>query len=143
MIDSPVLLRGNPASPGVGRGRLRIVRSPLAAQTLRPGEVLVIPTAERLWRRWFITAAAVVSHTGGSLCTSAQFARRYCLPAVFGVGDDLWDLRDGQLVEVDGTVGTIRLLTGEEYGRRRPLQFRIGATKGPDAIYGFAPGRAR
>jgi len=110
MSSSEGLLHGLACAPGVGRGRLRIVRLPQAAAELQPGEVLLVPTAAPLWVRCFHNASAIVSPMGGQLCKCATYARIYGLPAVFGVGEAIWTLHNGQLVEVDGTMGTIRLL---------------------------------
>ena len=53
---------------------------------------------------------SLVTLTGGKLSHGAVVAREYRIPAVLGVKDVFDRLTDGQLVEVDGTAGTIRLL---------------------------------
>ncbi|HIL10913.1 MAG TPA: hypothetical protein EYG11_19630, partial [Candidatus Latescibacteria bacterium] len=44
----------------------------------------------------------------------AVVAREYRIPAVLGVKDIFDKLSNGQLVEVDGTAGTIRLIDTQE-----------------------------
>ena len=58
----------------------------------------------------FATAAAAFSDTGGFLSQCAVVAREYGIPAVFGTGNATALLKDGQLIEVDGDAGTVRLL---------------------------------
>ena len=110
-----------PHNPGVltgrgGRGRrrarpARVVRSLAEAGSLRPGEVLVAPTMAPSWTPLFATAAAVVTDTGGALSHAAVVAREYGLPAVVGAGAATALIEDGQMVEVDGSAGVVRLLS--------------------------------
>jgi pyruvate,water dikinase len=62
------------------------------------------------WTPLFALAAALVTDTGGSLCHAAVVAREYRLPAVVGTHVATRTLRTGQLVEVDGASGSVRLL---------------------------------
>jgi len=77
---------------------------------VQPGEVLVCEMTLPTWTPLFSTIAAVVSDTGGVLSHGAVVAREYGIPAVFGVGSATAAIRDGQLVEVDGDAGLVRLL---------------------------------
>lgn len=101
---------GEAASPGVARGRVRVVRAFRDASRLRPGEVLVAPTTSQAWTPLFATAGALVTEAGGMLSHSAVVAREYGLPAVVGAADVLIRLRDGMVVEVDGGRGTVRIV---------------------------------
>ncbi len=58
----------------------------------------------------FATASAVVTDTGGVLCHSAVVAREYRIPAVVGARAAMATIRDGQMVEVDGSAGVVRVL---------------------------------
>jgi pyruvate,water dikinase len=57
--------------------------------------------------------AAVVTDTGGVLCHSAIVAREYGIPAVVGTGSATAIIRDGQLIEVDGSAGVVRIVTSK------------------------------
>jgi pyruvate,water dikinase len=104
-------LRGNAASSGIARGPARVLRSLDEADKLKPGDVLVARTTMPPWTPLFAVAAAVVTETGGILIHAAVVAREYGLPAVLGVQDATRLIRDGQLLEVDGSNGIVRLLT--------------------------------
>ena len=54
---------------------------------------------------------AVVTDMGGVLNHAAVVAREYGIPAVVGTGCATTTIRDGQLIEVDGTCGIVRLVT--------------------------------
>ncbi len=103
-------LRGNGSSEGVARGAVRIVPALTDAGRLRPGDVLVTVATLPPWTPLFAVASAVVTETGGILSHTAITAREYKLPAVLAVAGATRLLKDGQLVEVDGTAGTVRIV---------------------------------
>jgi pyruvate,water dikinase len=110
--DDTGVIRGVPASGGLRRGRVRVVRGSNEFARLKPGEVLVCRSSNVSWIPLFTIAVAVVTDVGGSLSHAAVVAREFGVPAVVGCGVATNTLRDGQLVEVDGDRGTIRLLDG-------------------------------
>ena len=61
----------------------------------------------------FATAAAIVTDTGGVLSHSAVVAREYRIPAVVGTRHATRTFHDGQLLEVDGEAGTVRVVVEE------------------------------
>ena len=56
---------------------------------------------------------AVVTDTGGVLCHSAIVAREYHIPAVVGTDYATSTFRDGELLEVDGNAGAVRVVIEE------------------------------
>ena len=106
----PDLVQGSAGSSGRATGRARVVRSLAEAAALAPGEVLVAETTAPPWTPLFAVAAAVVTDTGGILSHSAVVAREYGMPAVVGAGNATEMIRDGDLVEVDGDAGTVRIV---------------------------------
>ena len=104
------LFYGMPGSPGVARGRVRILRSLADGEALEHGEVLVAETTAPPWTPLFARAAAIVTDAGGILSHCAVVAREYSIPAVVGTKCATAVLRDGQLIEVDGTSGCIRIV---------------------------------
>ncbi len=106
----PGVLKGNPGSSGRIRGTARVIRSLADAARLGRGEILVAETTAPPWTPLFATAAAVVTDTGGVLSHCAVVAREYAIPAVVGVGTSTTAISDGQLIEVDGDTGIVRIL---------------------------------
>jgi phosphohistidine swiveling domain-containing protein len=111
-LDDHTIIRGNRGSPGRATGPARIVHSLAGAGNLQPHDVLVVETTAPPWTPLFATAAAVVTDTGGILSHCAVIAREYGIPAVVGTGNATTRIHDGQLIEVDGDAGTVRLLKG-------------------------------
>lgn len=106
-----VLVHGIGAAPGVYRGPVRVVRGEADFGRLRPGEVLVCPITTPAWTVLFATAGALVADTGGVVSHTAIVAREHGLPAVVATRTATRDLRDGDVVEVDGLTGSVRRAT--------------------------------
>jgi rifampicin phosphotransferase len=102
------LLRGVAASPGRGRGPVRIVSGPADFERFRRGDVLVCRSTTVSWVPLFNMASGIVADVGGALSHAALVAREFGIPAVTGTGTALELLIDGEQVEVDGTAGTVR-----------------------------------
>lgn len=103
-------VRGNSGSPGIARGRARLIRRIADADRLEPGDVLVSETTSPPWTPLFAIASAVVTDAGGILSHCAVVAREYGIPAVVGCGDATQRICDGQIVEVDGGAGVVRIV---------------------------------
>lgn len=101
------------ASPGVVRGRARIVRDPREGTLIRPGEILIVRVADVGWTPLFLTAAGVVTELGGALSHASLVAREYGVPAVVNVDGITRALHTGALIEIDGERGVVTLLEGQ------------------------------
>lgn len=101
-------LKGIATSPGVVRGRARIVRGERQFDLLQPAEVLVCSYTNPAWTPLFATAAAVVTETGGAASHAAIVAREYGIPAVMSVREATRILADGDDIIVDGDRGEVR-----------------------------------
>jgi pyruvate,water dikinase len=106
----PGAIRGVGASPGLVQGVARIARTVDEALALAPGEVLVCSAIDPRWAPLFALAAALVTDHGGSLAHAAVIAREMRLPAVVGTHRATQQIQTGQLLEVDGLHGIVRLL---------------------------------
>jgi phosphohistidine swiveling domain-containing protein len=105
------VVHGAAGSAGRVTGVARVVRSLAEAAALAPGEILVAETTAPPWTPLFAVAAAVVTEAGGILSHSAVVAREYGIPAVVGAPTATTAIRDGDVVEVDGDAGTVRILS--------------------------------
>jgi pyruvate,water dikinase len=62
------------------------------------------------WTPAFAKIAACVCDTGGSLSHAAVISREYGVPSVLGTAIATKLIREGDLVEVDGSKGEVRVL---------------------------------
>lgn len=102
-------LVGQPISPGVVTGRVKVLSSP-DEKALLPGEIMVTRATDPGWTPLFINAAAILLEVGGLLQHGALVAREYGKPCIAGLDDVMNALTDGQLVEVDASRGIVRIL---------------------------------
>lgn len=101
------LLQGRGVSPGLGRGRAVILRSPAELNRVKRGDVLVTQTLDPGWTPVFALLNALVLEHGGQLSHAAVVAREYGLPAVTGIPHVTELLHDGEMLLVDGTAGYV------------------------------------
>jgi pyruvate,water dikinase len=87
-----------------------VVRSLAEAAKLQPGDILVAETTSAPWTPLFATVAAIVTDAGGVLSHCAVVAREFRIPAVVGTGQATAVIRDGQILEVNGDSGLVRVL---------------------------------
>ena len=104
------IINGHAGSPGKMQGPAKIVRSLAEAEKLEKGDILVTTTTSPPWTPLFATAGAIVTDTGGVLSHCAVVAREYRIPAVVGTGGATQAFSDGELLEVDGDSGTVRVV---------------------------------
>ena len=105
------VLNGNPGAPGKVTGTAKVVPSLAEAAKLEPGDILVAPATMPAWTPLFASIAAVVTDAGGVLSHAAIVAREYNIPAVLGTGNATRTIQDGQMIEVDGDEGVVRIVS--------------------------------
>ncbi|RRJ88272.1 hypothetical protein EG850_02185 [Gulosibacter macacae] len=103
-------LRGMAASPGVVEGKARVIMDASQLSEVQDGEILVAPVTAPSWGPIFGRIAATVTDIGGMMSHAAIVCREYGLPAVTGTGSASTTIRNGQLLRVDGTKGTVEIL---------------------------------
>jgi phosphoenolpyruvate synthase/pyruvate phosphate dikinase len=103
-------LHGGAASPGRYAGTVRIIHSDAEFDRLRAGDVLVCRVFLPGWTMLLPRVGAVVTDSGGILSNPAIVAREFGVPLVVATGMGTTLLRDGQLVIVDGTSGTVEVV---------------------------------
>ena len=103
------VLMGLAAAPGVVTGRVAVVHDPREAR-IEPGDILVAATTDPGWTPLFMTAGGLVTETGSPMAHGPTVAREYGIPAVICVRGATTLLVTGDLIEVDGSTGTVRRL---------------------------------
>src|SRR5262249_36197733 len=98
---------GLPVCGGKHTGVVRVILRESEFDRLRHGDVLVCKIATPAWSPLFAIAGAVVTDTGSPLSHAAIVAREHGIPTVIATGEATRKLRDGDIVTVDGTSGTV------------------------------------
>ena len=81
------------------------------SDSLEPGEILVTPFTNVGWTPLLLQAAAVVTDIGAPLSHAAIVARELGIPAVVGCRDATTRISSGQKIRVNGTAGTVTLVS--------------------------------
>ncbi len=119
------VVRGLGAAPGMASGVARLLGSMDEAAKLGAGDVLVTHMTAPDWVPLMRKAAAIVTDSGGMTCHAAIVSRELGIPCVVGTGDATSKLRDGELITVNATEGTV--LTGAPTAYPAPVSGPNGA----------------
>ena len=103
-------IAGAAGSPGLARGRARVVTDAYADDPTEPGEVLVAPITDPGWMPLFVGVVGVVAEMGGELSHTMIVSRDLGIPAVVGAVGATSAIRTGDLIEVDGSKGIVRII---------------------------------
>ena len=102
-------LTGVPAAKGKARGPARVLTDADELHTIQPGDILVCESTSPNWTPAFAKIAGCVCDGGGTLSHAAIVGREYGVPTVTAAGLATAMIRDGDIVEVDGTSGTVTI----------------------------------
>ncbi len=111
-------LVGQPAGPGLARGRARVIRTPQDLGQFRSGEILICDAVDPNMTFVVPLAAGIVERRGGMLIHGAIIAREYGLPCVTGVPEIMRFVASGDAITVDGYLGIVIL--GDKSEERAP-----------------------
>ena len=106
--DAPVL-RGAAASPGVGSGIVRILKSPKEIGKVKDGDVLVAPMTSPDYVPAMKRAVAIVTDEGGLTSHAAIVSRELGVPCIVGTKEATTRLKEGDHITVDGSKGVVYL----------------------------------
>ncbi len=135
--EGKVLLQGLGASPGLGMGRVRIIKSAKEISKMQSGEVLVTEMTTPDFVPAMKKAAAIITDTGGMTSHAAIVSRELGVPCVVGTGEATKLLKDGMEVTVDGERGLVYegFVTGEEKEVKKVVAQTVSAPITGTKIY--------
>jgi len=106
MSDSPILT-GVPASPGMGTGSVKILKSAKEIGKVSHGDILIAPMTSPDYVPAMKKAEAIVTDEGGQTSHAAIVSRELGIPCIVGTKEATKILKEGEIVTVDGTTGNI------------------------------------
>ena len=106
-IQGEVVLTGLAASPGIGSGKVKIVKDLADLKKIIKGDVLVTGMTDPDMVVSMQKAAAIVTDEGGLTAHAAIVSREMGIPAVVGTQEATTKLKEGEVVTVDGFTGKI------------------------------------
>lgn len=106
-ITLDVLLTGDPASPGISSGPVKILHSAHEIDKILPGDVLVAEQTNPDFVPAMKKAVAIITDQGGRTSHAAIVSREIGIPAIVGTSEATKKLKDGEIVTVNGLTGKI------------------------------------
>jgi len=100
-------LVGQPAGPGIGKGKARVIDQLSDLMDFRAGEVLVCDALDPNMTFVAPLSTGIVERRGGMLIHGAIIAREYGLACVTGVPEATKRIQTGDEVTVDGYLGIV------------------------------------
>lgn len=101
------LVRGLAASPGIGRGKVKMIKDVSEINLVEDGDILVTAMTNPDMVPAMRKAAAVVTDEGGRTCHAAIVSRELGIPCVVGSNTATSTLKEGQFITVDATRGVV------------------------------------
>lgn len=107
------VLEGTPCSGGRARGEVLIIDDPTAYPDTS-GKIIVAEMTDPGWVFLLVGAAGIIAEKGSLLSHTAIISRELGKPAIVGVNGAARLLRNGDIVEIDGTSGKITVTERKE-----------------------------
>ena len=106
-IKGEVILKGTPASPGIGFGIVKIVKTMSDLDKIRKGDILVTEMTNPDMVVTMQKSSAIVTDEGGMTSHAAIVSREMGIPCIVGTQEATKKLKDGEIITVDGFTGKV------------------------------------
>ncbi len=103
------IIQARPASPGIIRGKVRVFKDFYMPDKI-DFDILVTSHTDPGWTSLMGLSKGMIIEHGGILSHASIVARELKIPAVIGAIDAVSFLQNGQIVEIDGSTGVIKIL---------------------------------
>jgi pyruvate,water dikinase len=104
------IVKGNCASRGKAKGRVRVLLNASENNKLKKGEVLVTFMTSPDFMPVIKKCSAIVTNLGGITSHAAIISREFGIPCIVGTKNATDILKTGDLVEVDADKGIVRII---------------------------------
>ena len=101
------LVKGLPASPGIGRGKVKLIKDISEINLVEEGDVLVTAMTNPDMVPAMRKCAGVVTDEGGRTCHAAIVSRELQIPCIVGAKTATKTLKTGDTVTVDAVRGIV------------------------------------
>jgi len=105
------VLQGAAGAPGEVTGVARIVLDPSDPMAVEPGDIMIAPTTDPSWTPLFLAAGGVVVNVGAVASHAAIVCRELGVPCAVSVVDATSRIPDGATISIDGSTGTVTILS--------------------------------
>jgi len=106
-LSGEVILKGLAASPGIGSGKIRIVKNLDDLGKVKKGDILVTEMTNPDMVVTMQRCAAIVTDEGGLTAHAAIVSREMGIPAIVGTQTATTKLKEEEVITVDGYTGKV------------------------------------
>jgi len=103
-------VKGLGVSKGVTTGIVRLVKDLNQLKKCKRNDILVTTQTRPQFNSFIKLVKAIVTDEGGHLCHASMLAREFDIPCVVGTKNATKVLKNGDKIEVDASVGVIKVL---------------------------------
>jgi len=107
LSNMTVLVTGLTASPGIGSGKVKIIKDATELDKVEEGDVLVTPMTNPDMVPAMKRAIAIVTNEGGLTSHAAIVSREMGIPSIVGTSNATQILENGQIVTVNANTGEV------------------------------------
>lgn len=135
VIDATPYLNGEPASPGISSGVVVIIKDPKEINRAQKGQILVTTMTTPDFVPAMKKVNGIITDKGGQTSHAAIVSRELGVPCIVGTKTATKDLKEGDIVTINGTEGKIwkgDLTNGQNYKNQsnlNPTSTKKTATK--------------
>jgi len=104
-------LTGIACSYGVVEGEVYVAMSVKEATEMPKGKIMVTQFTDPAWTVYFSKIIGLITETGGMLSHGAIISREYGIPAVLGVNNITKTIKTGDVVRLDGNMGSVEIIS--------------------------------
>lgn len=105
--DAKIILKGQGAAPGIASGKVIIIRDVKDTGSVKEGDILVTRMTNPDMVPAMRKVAAIITDEGGMTCHAAIVSRELGTPAIVGTRNATNQLKNGQVITVDGEMGLV------------------------------------
>lgn len=132
--DLPIL-NGAGASPGIGSGEVKVLKSPKEIDRVKAGDVLVAKMTSPDYVPAMKKASAIITDEGGQTSHAAIVSRELGIPCIVGTKEATTKLKDGDIVTVDGAAGAVYMGSKVKTLKADIKEEKIVTTKTATRVY--------
>jgi len=103
-------VKGMKASPGIVQGIARIILSRADLHKIKRDDIMIAIVTDPVYTPFMKKCKAIVTNEGGITSHSAIISRELKIPCVIGTKHATEIFKDGDLIEVNGNTGIVKLL---------------------------------
>jgi pyruvate,water dikinase len=107
LSEAKKLVVGDPACPGIGIGRVKIIQSVKDISKVQSGDILVASMTNPDYVPAMKKAAGIITERGGRTSHAAIVSREFGIPAIVGAVGATKRLSENQIVTVNGATGEV------------------------------------